>query len=54
LKYDIIEKKEYSLVKDLKYFRVYVLQSEITTYVPNSVVKEILFNLIVKGGEENV
>jgi len=29
----------YALVKDLKYFRVYVLQSEITAYVPSSAVK---------------
>jgi hypothetical protein len=30
------------LVKDLKSFRVYVLQSKIIAYVPSSVVKEIL------------
>jgi hypothetical protein len=42
LKYDIMEKQAYSLVKYLKYFRVYVLKSEIIAYVPNSVVKEIL------------
>jgi hypothetical protein len=42
LKYDIMEKKAYALVKALKSFRVYVLQSEIKTYVPSSVVKEIL------------
>jgi hypothetical protein len=42
LKYDIMEKHAYNLVKGLKSFRVYVLQSEITAYVPNSAVKEIL------------
>jgi hypothetical protein len=42
LKYDIVEKHAYALVKALKSFRVYVLQSEITTYVPSSAVKEIL------------
>jgi hypothetical protein len=42
LKYDIMEKHAYALVKALKYFRVYVLQSEITAYVPSSAVKEIL------------
>jgi hypothetical protein len=30
------------LVKDLKAFRVYVLQPSITTYVPRSNVKEIM------------
>jgi hypothetical protein len=42
LKYDILEKHAYVLVKDLKAFRVYVLQSIITTYVPSNKVKEIL------------
>jgi hypothetical protein len=42
LKYDIMEKQAYALVKALKSFRVYVLHSEIIAYVPNSVVKEIL------------
>jgi hypothetical protein len=42
LKYDIIEKQAYALVKALKSFRVYVLQSKITAYVPSSAVKEIL------------
>jgi hypothetical protein len=40
--YEILEKQEYVLVKSLKAFRVYVLQSSITTYVPSSSVKEIL------------
>jgi hypothetical protein len=42
LKYEILEKKAYALVKALKAFRVYVLQSSITSYVPSSSVKEIL------------
>jgi len=42
LKYDIIEKKSYSLVQALKAFRVYLLHSSIITYVPNSVVKIVL------------
>jgi hypothetical protein len=49
LKYDIMENHACALVKSLKYFRVYVLQSEITTYVPNSVVKEILFQPDCEG-----
>jgi hypothetical protein len=42
LKYDILEKQDYALVKAFKSFRVYVLQSNITTYVPSNSVKEIL------------
>jgi hypothetical protein len=42
LKYDIIENHAYALVKALKSFRVYVLQSSITTFAPSSSVKEIL------------
>jgi len=42
LKYDIMEKKVYALVKALKSFILYILQSEITAYVPSSAVKEIL------------
>jgi hypothetical protein len=37
-----LEKHAYALVKALKAFRVYVLQSSITTFVPSSSVKEIL------------
>ena len=42
LKYDIIEKQEYALIKSLKYFRVYALHSHIIAYVPSNVVKSIL------------
>jgi hypothetical protein len=42
LKYDIMEKHAYAMVKDLKYFRVYVLQYDIIVHVPSSAVKEIL------------
>jgi hypothetical protein len=42
LKYDIMEKKAYALFKALKEFRVYILNSHTTTYVPNSSVKDIL------------
>jgi hypothetical protein len=37
-----MEKYDFSLVKALNSFRVYILQSEITAYVPSSAVKEIL------------
>jgi hypothetical protein len=40
--YDIMEKRAYVLVKDIKYFRVYVLHSKIIAYVPLAFVKDIL------------
>ena len=48
-----MEKHAYVLVKALKSFRVYVLQYEITAYVPSSAVKEILVqpNCEGKGGK---
>jgi hypothetical protein len=42
LKYNIIEKKAYAMVKALKAFRTYVLHSKIIAYVPTSAVKDIL------------
>ena len=37
-----MEKQAYSLLKALKFFRIYVLHSKISAYVPNITVKEIL------------
>jgi len=42
LKYDILEKQAYAMVKSLKAFRTYVLHSKIIAYVPTSYVKDIL------------
>eukprot|EP00253_Pinus_taeda_P030829 PITA_30829 len=42
LKYQIMEKQAYALVKAIKYFRVHILYSHVIAYVPNSVVKDIL------------
>jgi hypothetical protein len=42
LRYEIMEKQAYALVKALKSFRVYVLYSRITAYVPLASVKDIL------------
>ena len=39
LKYDVMEKQAYALVKYLKYFRVYILHSHIVAYVPSNVLK---------------
>ena len=42
LKYSILEKQPYSLVKDLKFFRIYVFLSKVISYVPNAAVKDVL------------
>ena len=42
LKYNILEKQAYAQVKSLKAFRVYILQSHITAFVPAATVKDIL------------
>jgi hypothetical protein len=47
--YEIMEKHTYALVKDLKAFRVSVLHSKVTTYVPSAFVKDILVQPDVDG-----
>jgi hypothetical protein len=42
VRYDTMEKQAYTLVKALKAFRTYFLQSKIIAYVPSAVVKDIL------------
>ena len=42
LKYNTLEKQAYSLVKALKFFRIYVLHSKVIAYVPNAVIKDVL------------
>jgi ribonuclease HI len=42
LKYNIMEKQAYAMVKALKAFRTYVLHSKIIAYVPTNAVKDIL------------
>ena len=49
IKYNILEKQVYALVKALKSFRPYVLQSQITAYVPNYVVQDVLVQSDVEG-----
>jgi hypothetical protein len=50
IKYDIMEKQEYALVKALKDFRLYVLHSKVFAYVPSTLVKEILIHPDIDGG----
>ena len=42
VRYEIMEKHAYALVKALKAFRVYVLHSKVTAFVPSASVKDIL------------
>jgi len=42
LKYQIMEKQAYALVKAIKDFKFYILYSHVIAYVPNVVVKDIL------------
>jgi hypothetical protein len=42
LKYDILEKQAYAMVKSLKAFRTYLLHSKVISYVSTSSVKDIL------------
>jgi hypothetical protein len=49
LKYDIMEKQAYAMVKALKDFRTYVFHSKIIAYVPTSSIKDILVQLDSDG-----
>jgi hypothetical protein len=49
IRYEIMEKHAYALVKALKSFRVYVLHSRVTTYVPLASVKYILIQPDIDG-----
>jgi hypothetical protein len=49
MKYDILEKHAYALVKALKASRIYIVQSSIKAYVSSNSVKEILFHLRNEG-----
>jgi hypothetical protein len=53
LKYVIMEKKSYALVKDLKEFIFYILHSHTTAYVPISSVKDILTQPVPEGKRGN-
>lgn len=49
LKYQIMEKQAYALVKAIKDFRVYILYSHVRAYLPNAVVKDILTQEGIEG-----
>eukprot|EP00253_Pinus_taeda_P031516 PITA_31516 len=49
LKYQIVEKQAYALVKAIKDFRIYILYSHIIAYVPSPVFKDILTQENLEG-----
>ena len=49
LRYSIMEKQAYTLVKSLKDFKIYLLHSHIIAFIPCSVVKSILTQPDPKG-----
>ena len=40
LRYDIMDKQDYSLVRALKEFKVYILHSHIIAHVPSAAIKD--------------
>ena len=49
IRYDIMEKQAYALVKALKSFKVYVLHSKVISYFPSTYVKDILIQPDIDG-----
>ena len=49
MKYSLVEKQAYALVKALKSFRVYLLHAKIIAYFPNTIVKDVLMQLDIEG-----
>ena len=49
IKYNILEKQAYALIKALKFFGIYLLHSKNLAYVPNAAVKDILTQPNSKG-----
>jgi hypothetical protein len=54
IKYDIMEKQAYALLKSLKSFKIYVFHSKIIAYVPSVVVKEILIQPDIDGRSRRI
>jgi hypothetical protein len=49
VKYELLEKQAYALVKSLKAFRVYILQAKVISFVPSSSVKDVLVQPDIDG-----
>jgi hypothetical protein len=49
VKYELLEKQAYALVKSLKAFMVYILQAKVIAFVPSSSVKDVLVQPDIDG-----
>ena len=49
LRYDLIEKQAYSLIKYLKAFKIYILHSKVVAYVPSASVKDVITQPDIDG-----
>lgn len=49
LRYDLIEKQAYALIKSLKAFKIYILHSKVVAYVPSASIKDGLTQLDIDG-----
>jgi hypothetical protein len=49
VKYELLEKQAYSLIKSLKYFRVYILRAKVIAFIPSSSVKDVLIQPNIDG-----
>ena len=49
VKYELLEKQAYALVKSLKSFRVYILQEKVIAFVPSSSIKDVLVQPDIDG-----
>jgi hypothetical protein len=49
VKYKLLEKQAYALIKSLKAFKVYILQAKVIAYVPSSSVKYVLIQPDING-----
>ena len=49
LRYDLIEKQAYALIKILKAFKIYILHSKLVAHVPLALVKDVLTQPNIDG-----
>jgi hypothetical protein len=49
VKYELLEKQAYALIKSLKSFKVYILQAKVIAYVPSSLVKDVVIQPDIDG-----
>ena len=49
LRYDLIEKQAYALIKSLKAFRIYILHSKVIAYIPLASVKDVITQPDIDG-----